>query len=139
MTRFERRVRQLEARAGGGRATIPAEWEIWIELKDGAMRGKHGEIISRKAFEQRRPFARTIVILPDNERDDLGAIQSRGDTATSNRLTPKKSAEELFNWPNLANSSRRSCPTAESCGRARFRRADQNSVARIGANGTFWQ
>jgi hypothetical protein len=69
MTRFERRVRQLEARAGGGRATIPAEWEIWIELKDGAMRGKHGEIISRKAFEQRRPFARTIVILPDNERD----------------------------------------------------------------------
>jgi hypothetical protein len=77
MTRFERRVRQLEARAGGGRATIPAEWEIWIELKDGAMRGKHGEIISRKAFEQRRPFARTIVILPDNGRDDLDAIRGR--------------------------------------------------------------
>src|SRR6267378_842023 len=29
--------------------------------------------------EQRRPFARTIVILPDNERDDLGAILSQGD------------------------------------------------------------
>ena len=80
MTRFERRVRQLEARAGGGRATIPAEWEIWIELKDGRMRGKHGEIISRKAFEQRRPFARTIVILPDNGRDDLDAILSQGYT-----------------------------------------------------------
>ena len=90
MTRFERRVRQLEARAGGGRATIPAEWEIWIELKDGGMRGKHGEIISRKAFEQRRP-PRTIVILPDNERDDLGAILSQGDTDSQQSAnTPKE-------------------------------------------------
>ena len=90
MTRFERRIRQLEARAGGGRAAIPAEWEIWIELKDGGMRGKHGEIISRKAFEQRRPFARTIVILPDNERDDLGAILSQGDTGAQQSANTQK-------------------------------------------------
>jgi hypothetical protein len=69
MTRFERRVRQLEGRAGTGRATIPAEYEIWIELKDGGMLGKDGEIISRKAFEQRRSNAGAILILPDNGRD----------------------------------------------------------------------
>jgi hypothetical protein len=69
MTRFERRVRQLEARAGAGRATIPPEFEIWIELKDGGMRGEDGEIISRKAFEQRRTNARAILVLPDNGRD----------------------------------------------------------------------
>ena len=70
--------------------TCPAEWEIWIELKDGGMRGKHGEIISRKAFEQRRPFARTIVILPDNERDDLGAILSQGDTGAQQSANTQK-------------------------------------------------
>src|SRR5712671_5364972 len=40
--------------------------------------------------EQRRPFARTIVILPDNERDDLGAILSQGDTGAQQSANTQK-------------------------------------------------
>jgi hypothetical protein len=87
MTRFERRVRQLEARAGAGRATIPAECEFWIELKDGGMLGEDGEIISRKAFEQRRSNARAILVLPDNGRDPdlINQLRLR---STNPRSTP---------------------------------------------------
>ena len=47
---------------------MPDDFEIWIEQKDGTMRGMHGETMPREAFERRR-FPRTIVVLPDNERD----------------------------------------------------------------------
>jgi hypothetical protein len=87
MTRFERRVWQLEARAGAGRVTIPAECEFWIELKDGGMLGEDGEIISRKAFEQRRSNARAILVLPDNGRDPdlLNQLRASGVAARSPR------------------------------------------------------
>jgi hypothetical protein len=67
MKRLELRLRRLEVQARGG-PDVPDDFEIWIEQKDGTMRGMHGETMPREAFEQ-RPFPRTIVVLPDNERD----------------------------------------------------------------------
>jgi hypothetical protein len=67
MKRLELRLRRLEVQARGGR-DVPDDFEIWIEQKDGTMRGMHGETMPREAFERRR-FPRTIVVLPDNERD----------------------------------------------------------------------
>jgi hypothetical protein len=65
--RLEQRLRRLEVQARSGR-DVPDDFEIWIEQKDGTMRGMHGETMPREAFE-RRPFPRTTVVLPDNERD----------------------------------------------------------------------
>jgi hypothetical protein len=70
MTRFTVRLRQLEARASSGYKTMLGGGEIWIELRDGRMRGVDGKILSREEFEQRRPRAGTILVLPDNGRDD---------------------------------------------------------------------
>jgi len=64
MKRLELALRRLEVQARGGR-DVPNDFEIWIEQKDGTM---HGETMPREAFERRR-FPRTIVVLPDNERD----------------------------------------------------------------------
>ena len=70
MTRFDRRVRQLEARASTNYKTSGGRCEVWIELKDGRMCGHHGRAISRSEFEQRHSGASAVVILPHNERDD---------------------------------------------------------------------
>jgi hypothetical protein len=43
--------------------------EVWIELRNGMMRGPRGEIISRAAFELACSGLATVVILPDNGRD----------------------------------------------------------------------
>ena len=72
MKRLELRLRRLEMQASGGRdrggRDALDDFEIWIKQKDGTMRGMHGETMPREAFEQ-RPFPRTTVVLPDNERD----------------------------------------------------------------------
>jgi hypothetical protein len=70
MTRFDRRLRQVEARAASGSQHQSPRWQVWIELRDGRMRGADGEIFSREEFEQRRLGADAIVVLPDNGRDD---------------------------------------------------------------------
>jgi hypothetical protein len=66
MTRFERRVRKLEARASGNDKTVSSE--IWIVTRDGLLHGQHGEILSPQDFDRRQSRARTVVILPHNER-----------------------------------------------------------------------
>ena len=70
MTRFTVRLRQLEARARSGSKSKLGCGEIWIQLKDGRMRGEGGKILSPEEFEQRRPRADTVLILPDNGRDE---------------------------------------------------------------------
>jgi hypothetical protein len=69
MTQFTVRLRKLESRANSGYNTRLGSGEIWIELRDGRMRGEDGTISSRKQFEQRRLRAGAILILPDNGRD----------------------------------------------------------------------
>ena len=54
MSRFDHRVRQLEARANTGTKTSRGSFEIWIELTDGRMRGEDGKILSPEEFEKRR-------------------------------------------------------------------------------------
>jgi hypothetical protein len=61
---FERRLRVAE--------TASAEentCEVWIELRNGIIRGPRGKIISRAAFESAYSRLAAVVILPDNERD----------------------------------------------------------------------
>jgi hypothetical protein len=70
MTRFDRRLRQLEARAASGSQDQSWRWRVWIELKDGRMRRADGEIFSREEFERRCRGTDAIVVLPDNGRDD---------------------------------------------------------------------
>jgi hypothetical protein len=71
ITRFDRRLRQVEARAASGSQHQPPRWRVWIELSDGRMRGADGEIFPREEFEQRRLGADAIVVLPDNGRDGM--------------------------------------------------------------------
>jgi hypothetical protein len=54
------------------------------------MRGADGEIFSREEFEQRRLGADAIVVLPDNGRDDWGAILSQDDTGAQQSANPPK-------------------------------------------------
>jgi hypothetical protein len=77
MTRFDRRLRRVEARAASGSQHQSPRWQVWIELRDGRMRGADGEIFSREEFEQRRLGADAIVVLPDNGRDDLLHMRRR--------------------------------------------------------------
>jgi hypothetical protein len=86
MKRLEHRLRQLEACSRGSHE-MPDDFEIWIEQKDGTMRGMHGEMMPREAFEQ-RPFPRTIVVLPDNERDPFLAVSDRSQTRGCQRIEP---------------------------------------------------
>ena len=54
MTQFTVRLRKLESRANSGYNTRLGNGEIWIELRDGRMRGRDGTILPREQFEQRR-------------------------------------------------------------------------------------
>jgi hypothetical protein len=61
---FERRLRAAETASAEANTC-----EVWIELRNGMMRGPRGEIISRAAFELACSGLATVVILPDNGRD----------------------------------------------------------------------
>jgi hypothetical protein len=61
---FERRLRAVEIANARGH-----DGEVWIELRDGMMRGPRGERITRVQFEAARSGFVTVV-LPDNGRDD---------------------------------------------------------------------
>ena len=61
---FERRLRAAETASAEANTC-----EVWIELRNGMMRGPRGEIISRAALELACSGLATVVILPDNERD----------------------------------------------------------------------
>ena len=79
MTRFDGRLRGLEARPSSGQKTGHGCGEVWIELADGRMRDKDGEILSREEFEL-QGHAGIIPILPDNGRDEpLPAIMAKSD------------------------------------------------------------
>ena len=69
MTQFTVRLRKLESRANSGYNTRLGNGEIWIELRDGRMRGRDGTILPREQFEQRRLRAGIVLVLPDNGRD----------------------------------------------------------------------
>jgi len=92
MTRFERRVRKLEGRVSGNDKTVSSE--IWIVTRDGLLHGQHGEILSPQDFDRRQSRARTVVILPHNERDPLPTgstrhrrAQTSADAGTGPRLS----------------------------------------------------
>jgi hypothetical protein len=61
---FERRLRAVETASAEANTC-----EVWIELRNGMMRGPRGEIISRAAFELACSGLAIVVILPDNGRD----------------------------------------------------------------------
>jgi hypothetical protein len=43
--------------------------EVWIELRDGTLRGPRGELITPAAFNLVCARLSVVIVLPDNERD----------------------------------------------------------------------
>jgi hypothetical protein len=61
---LERRLQAFETAQ-----TRPIAAEVWIELRDGMLRGPRGEQITRDAFKLVCSRLPAVVILPDNGRD----------------------------------------------------------------------
>jgi len=70
--------RRLQAKEPARMGTTPVE--VWIEMADGLMLGPRGEMISRDEFEVRCSRLGTVLVLPDNGRDNIrGTCRSTGE------------------------------------------------------------